>query len=245
MPPSSSWLTLPFQLTTSRRGRQNLRLMRIIYLEYFNSRPHEEVDKKLVGLDVYCIHFNSRPHEEVDKRIRKRTNAVTISTHDLTKRSTAAMSTLTDQQDISTHDLTKRSTGQLTAVAMHSATFQLTTSRRGRQVSNELKEYEEEFQLTTSRRGRLQLFSIGPVLHYFNSRPHEEVDHTGQVITDAMWEFQLTTSRRGRRQFLRKKFSFPNYFLCLLHIIYSYYINTIFFSTLFFAKSSFFLVRIP
>ena len=49
--------------------------------------------------------------------------------------------------------------------------------------------------------------------------------------------FQLTTSRGGRPQFLRKKFSFLNHFLCLLHIIYSYYINTIFFSTLFFAKS--------
>ena len=78
------------------------------------------------------------------------------------------------------------------------------------------------FQLTTSRRGRRRLWH--PLhCHYM---------------------FQLTTSRRGRQQFLRKKFSFQNHFLCSLHIIYSYYINTIFFSTLFLAKSSFFLVRI-
>ena len=57
--------------------------------------------------------------------------------------------------------------------------------------------------------------------------------------------FQLTTSQGGRQQFLRKKFSFQNHFLCSLHIIYSYYINIVFFSTLFLAKSSFFLVRIP
>ena len=69
----------------------------------------------------------------------------------------------------------------------------------------------------------------------------QQVEEGKQILVG----FQLTTSRRGRRQFLRKKFSFPNHFLCLLHIIYSYYINTIFFSTLFFAKSSFFLVRIP
>ena len=57
--------------------------------------------------------------------------------------------------------------------------------------------------------------------------------------------FQLTTSQGGRQQFLRKKFSFQNHFLCSLHILYSYYINIVFFSTLFLAKSSFFLVRIP
>ena len=32
--------------------------------------------------------FNSRPHEEVDRRSRIRSGATNISTHDLTKRST-------------------------------------------------------------------------------------------------------------------------------------------------------------
>ena len=101
------------------------------------------------------------------------------------------------------------------------------------------------FQLTTSRRGRRTSAKVNQDCSYFNSRPHEEVDAFGLTLMSSSYIFQLTTSRRGRRQFLRKKFSFPNHFLCLLHIIYSYYINTIFFSTLFFAKSSFFLVRIP
>ena len=79
------------------------------------------------------------------------------------------------------------------------------------------------FQLTTSRRGRL----------------------TGKYMYSTAYIFQLTTSRRGRRQFLRKKFSFPNYFLCLLHIIYSYYINTIFFSTLFLQNLHFFWCESP
>ena len=124
--------------------------------------------------------------------------------------------------DISTHDLTKRSTEVLCPV-LSELVFQLTTSRRGRQRGE--KRWQTKW--------------------YFNSRPHEEVDYYHFSGYGCIISFQLTTSRRGRRQFLRKKFSFPNYFLCLLHIIYSYYINTIFFSTLFFAKSSFFLVRIP
>ena len=83
--------------------------------------------------------------------------------------------------------------------------------------------FQLAFQLTTSRRGRLYFF----------------YNNTTQKI------FQLTTSRRGRLQFLRKKFSFLNHFLCLLHIIYSYYINTIFFSTLFLQNLHFFWCESP
>ena len=192
-----------------------------------------------------------------------------ISTHDLTKRSTSCQWQHLQRRHISTHDLTKRSTTSSSFDELFFNAFQLTTSRRGRHnVANlnrcrcvisthdltkrstvPLYPYKPDtgisthdltkrstflwwyarqcvckFQLTTSRRGR-RSFVVLPF---------------AMLLT-----FQLTTSRRGRRQFLRKKFSFPNYFLCLLHIIYSYYINTIFFSTLFFAKSSFFLVRIP
>ena len=167
---------------------------------------------------------------------------------------------------ISTHDLTKRSTKRTAEIVLRRI-FQLTTSRRGRRKKMRLIDADALFQLTTSRRGRRR-WCWGENLYgkisthdltkrstkhldwwnrvhwYFNSRPHEEVDVISLVDIFIGLIFQLTTSRRGRRQFLRKKFSFPNYFLCLLHIIYSYYINTIFFSTLFFAKSSFFLVRI-
>ncbi len=149
----------------------------------------------------------------------------------------------------------------------NSKTFQLTTSRRGRQSDRgrpgserrfNSRPHEEVdllkmvygiplrmFQLTTSRRGRLcfassKLSALSVSTHDLTKRS------TGLygIIWDYIYMFQLTTSRRGRQQFLRKKFSFQNHFLCSLHIIYSYYINTIFFSTLFLAKSSFFLVRI-
>ena len=123
--------------------------------------------------------------------------------------------------------------------------FQLTTSRRGRQVGTKGDYDTSTFQLTTSRRGRpvypRKLTNAEMFLLTTSRRGrHLQLPPKEQAIL-----FQLTTSRRGRQQFLRKKFSFQNHFLCSLHIIYSYYINTIFFSTLFLAKSSFFLVRIP
>ena len=104
------------------------------------------------------------------------------------------------------------------------------------------------------------------IQQHFNSRPRKEVDicysrsflscsisthdlarrsTQRKKLKYVLSAFQLTTSQGGRQQFLRKKFSFQNHFLCSLHIIYSYYINIVFFSTLFLAKSSFFLVRIP
>ena len=56
---------LTFQLTTSRRGRQ------------VNADP------------LPCVgYFNSRPHEEVDAAFRHPSQLRSISTHDLTKRST-------------------------------------------------------------------------------------------------------------------------------------------------------------
>ena len=167
-----------------------------------------------------------------------------ISTHDLTKRSTIFALLCDSFKFISTHDLTKRSTLYCQISPSKPTYF---NSRPHEEVDAFLFRPGNAhiFQLTTSRRGRRRSCGSSTVEWYFNSRPHEEVDHKPEPQQPQRITFQLTTSRRGRRQFLRKKFSFPNYFLCLLHIIYSYYINTIFFSTLFFAKSSFFLVRIP
>ena len=148
--------------------------------------------------------------------------------------------------DISTHDLTKRSTMEQYQKSFIMEHF---NSRPHEEV--DLKVFETPsirglFQLTTSRRGRR--FSMTKRAELVVISTHDLTKRSTRkdgLIDSVRLLFQLTTSRRGRRQFLRKKFSFPNYFLCLLHIIYSYYINTIFFSTLFFAKSSFFLVRIP
>ena len=61
----SSTIHPVFQLTTSRRGRHSFYNCRYI-IQYFNSRPHEEVDVILDILEREIFHFNSRPHEEVD-----------------------------------------------------------------------------------------------------------------------------------------------------------------------------------
>ena len=124
--------------------------------------------------------------------------------------------------NISTHDLARRSTFPFNDRS-RVLTFQLTTSQGGRPDTFKPLKKNREFQLTTSQGGR--------------------TNYDPETIEQNV--FQLTTSQGGRQQFLRKKFSFQNHFLCSLHIIYSYYINIVFFSTLFLAKSSFFLVRIP
>ena len=56
---------------------------------HFNSRPHEEVDLKPTIISFLLMYFNSRPHEEVDKWLNEIGLYSDISTHDLTKRSTA------------------------------------------------------------------------------------------------------------------------------------------------------------
>ena len=142
-----------FQLTTSRRGR----LCRPAFHqrnEYFNSRPHEEVDSC-----YYCYlseksHFNSRPHEEVDQEVSYPGMHHIISTHDLTKRSTCAVLQAKSREDISTHDLTKRSTK--------------TGMKKFRNMSISTHD------LTKRSTVRLCLYTLRQ--RYFNSRPHEEVD---------------------------------------------------------------------
>ena len=76
----------------------------------FNSRPHEEVDSFYLPSPRQGSCFNSRPHEEVDfYPLNWSANVLSVSTHDLTKRSTSTVS-----RKIENH------------------LFQLTTSRRGR-----------------------------------------------------------------------------------------------------------------
>ena len=57
-------------------------------LNYFNSRPHEEVDDMLRIYLYNTVYFNSRPHEEVDTHYSVGYGGIFISTHDLTRRST-------------------------------------------------------------------------------------------------------------------------------------------------------------
>ena len=147
------------------------------FIFHFNSRPHEEVDAILWMYFREFLYFNSRPHEEVDDLtiitdepfwIFQLTTSrrgrqfdvlaillpVTISTHDLTKRSTRREKNMKEvklhfnsrpheevdvffglnfsTKSISTHDLTKRSTELFFCCLFSVYIFQLTTSRRGR-----------------------------------------------------------------------------------------------------------------
>ena len=60
------------------------------------------------------FYFNSRPHKEVDVKLLKEVQLSCISTHDLTRRSTLKRGTAVEAVNISTHDLTRRSTAIFT-----------------------------------------------------------------------------------------------------------------------------------
>ena len=137
----------------------------------------------------------------------KKFRNMSISTHDLTKRSTLKECVEQGGVLISTHDLTKRSTRLLRESLLMIMLFQLTTSRRGRQKSAEYWSINTHFNsrpheevdckkgvtwkpsvisthdLTKRSTYRLCLYTLRQ--RYFNSRPHEEVDlphpvHKGQ-----------------------------------------------------------------
>ena len=120
-----------FQLTTSRGGRHAFGCL-VQCFWHFNSRPHEEVDLSTVLSISDSVHFNSRPHEEVD-RVPKITNDGIITFQLTTSRGGRPRQILNRRRkvSISTHDLARRSTGTI----VHSSDrrlFQLTTSRGGR-----------------------------------------------------------------------------------------------------------------
>ena len=102
-----------------------------LFLCYFNSRPHEEVDNRYIALRYMLFYFNSRPHEEVDLQ-----GYITIirqvyfnsRPHEEVDSYRPVNSKI---YSISTHDLTKRST-IVAILAASFQIFQLTTSRRGR-----------------------------------------------------------------------------------------------------------------
>ena len=55
--------------------------------------------------------------------------------------------------------------------------FQLTTSQGGRRYTRTKEIYKNTFQLTTSQGGRHLSAPLRESCIYFNSRPHEEIDH--------------------------------------------------------------------
>ena len=79
---------LIFQLTTSRRGRQLLQIEQTVFMAFQLTTSRR--GRLVLPLDNRSTHqyFNSRPHEEVDEVTLLDISPLTISTHDLTKRST-------------------------------------------------------------------------------------------------------------------------------------------------------------
>ncbi len=132
---AEAYIYATFQLTTSRRGRPAGHLLSVRQRP-FNSRPHAEVDCDMPlsrlrftafqlttsrrGRLRLCRHgfcqtsFNSRPHAEVDSEGSVQYYALSLSTHDLTQRSTVYAVQAGAFKNLSTHDLTQRSTGHVT-----------------------------------------------------------------------------------------------------------------------------------
>ena len=102
------------------------------------------------------------------------------------------------ERTLSTHDLTQRSTS-FRSPHNYARIFQLTTSRRGRPRFYFPFLHFLFFQLTTSRRGRRYPHYSNILSVSFNSRPHAEVDLRCCRPNVHTKSFQLTTSRRGRQ----------------------------------------------
>ena len=187
-------------------------LVLMLFGIYFNSRPHEEVDliQRLVWTLV--IHFNSRPHEEVDRRYGNPYRYLDISTHDLTRRSTAYEKVRSIVSNISTHDLTRRSTQTIWVVRMSDNVFQLTTSRGGRRKISECLDLAAKFQLTTSRGGRPP--SSIPSSLIISISTHDLTRRSTFNIANLhrnILIFQLTTSRGGRQDLFASLDSFDSF----------------------------------
>ena len=209
-----------FQLTTSRRGRQDSCCISCDTFSFQLTTSRR--GRPYFILSPGCSRsFNSRPHAEVDCDSGRICFGQDLSTHDLTQRSTLSQYVLAIFSELSTHDLTQRSTtpsalrqclissfnsrphaevdmcGHRIVVA--SMSFQLTTSRRGRHTSRIDVSLFSVFQLTTSRRGRPAFSPEDIIGSPFNSRPHAEVDPRRKELALCLKIFQLTTSRRGRQ----------------------------------------------
>ena len=129
--------SLPFQLTTSQGGRP-MPLSPLCVVLYFNSRPREEVDSLISSLLLRYI-------------------------------------------SISTHDLTRRSTRKQTIYNNLERIFQLTTSRGGRPAACYCSWYSSYISThDLTKRSTLVFFRLLMLGIYFNSRPHEEVDACDQ-----------------------------------------------------------------
>ena len=99
-----------------------------------------------------------------------------ISTHDLTKRSTRQTTDGDGYKGISTHDLTKRSTGNSQAMSNPILISTHDLTKRSTRYLDDLLLKESYFNSQPHEEVDHQLYMILERSQYFNSRPHEEVD---------------------------------------------------------------------
>ena len=124
--------------------------------------------------------FNSRPHKEVDNSKRIFCFILSLSIHDLTRRSTALKRSIKKFYSLSIHDLTRRST-HIYSISVGKPVFQFTTSQGGRLLASARIAEEGGFQFTTSQGGRRCPDSGHQARPSFNSRPHKEVDPSSKA----------------------------------------------------------------
>ena len=108
--PPSCHRTSLFQLTTSRGGRHSDVITPIKIVIVFQLTTSQ--GGRLCGVvwSHNIIVFNSRPRKEVDRAILEFARKLSISTHDLARRSTIYQDVEPIIKSISTHDLARRST---------------------------------------------------------------------------------------------------------------------------------------
>ncbi len=146
------------------------------FLLTFNSRPHAEVDYTVSSFFSFRQTFNSRPHAEVDSISFKRRITGSLSTHDLTQRSTSGTENAERQESTFNSRPHAEVDLQPAPLSVPLCTF------------NSRPHAEVDF-LRRRNAGERKAF---------NSRPHAEVDVAPLSFVCSPALFQLTTSRRGR-----------------------------------------------
>ena len=120
-----------------------------------------------------------------------------LSIHDLTRRSTYCKLIKSYDRALSIHDLTRRSTSFLVGMANYED-FQFTTSQGGRQEVQEIKVSHRTFNSRPHKEVDQTEELERHLVRSFNSRPHKEVDALHPEKNKNDYVFQFTTSQGGR-----------------------------------------------
>ena len=187
-------LAFTFQLAASRGGRR-IRIRYRILRKPFNSRPHEEVDKRSRTAHWRRSAFNSRPHEEADPGVLLRWHFLCLSTRGLTRRPTGSQNPETGRICLSTRGLTRRPT-LIFLRHIRTIIFQLAASQGGRLPYSPCVPLCLPFNSRPHKEADPNLPAGNPDHSSFNSRPHKEADRT---MANAWEELVLSTRGLTRR----------------------------------------------